>query len=45
MAGMMRCVKIYQKCKDNLVIMKIAMLVKNFADLGIDLEKKALQFF
>ena len=38
-------VKTYQKDKDHLIVMKMAMLIKSRSDLGMDAEEKALRFF
>ncbi|MDC1143546.1 hypothetical protein OAT22_00655 [Porticoccaceae bacterium] len=45
MADAMWWVKTYQKDKDHLIVMKMAMLVKSRTDMGIDPEAKALRFF
>ena len=45
MADAMWWVKTYQKDKDHLIVMKMAMLVKSRTDIGIDPEEKALRFF
>jgi hypothetical protein len=45
MADAMRWVKTYQKDKDHLIVMKMAMQVKSRSDLGMDAEEKALRFF
>jgi len=45
MADAMWWVKTYQKNKDHLIVMKMAMLVKSRSDLGMDAEEKALRFF
>ena len=45
MADAMWWVKTYQKDKDHLIVMKMAMLVKSRSDLGMDAEEKALRFF
>jgi hypothetical protein len=45
MADAIWCVKTYQKDKDHLIVMKMAMLVKSRTDIGIDPEEKALRFF
>ena len=45
MANAMWWVKTYQKDKDHLIVMKMAMLVKSRSDLGMDAEEKALRFF
>lgn len=45
MADAIWWVKTYQKDKDHLTVMKMAMLVKSRSDLGMDAEKKALRFF
>jgi len=45
MADAMWWVKIYQKDKDHLIVMKMAMLVKSRSDVGMDAEEKALRFF
>ena len=45
MADAMWWVKTYQKDKDHLIVMKMAMLVKSHTDIGIDPEEKALRFF
>ena len=45
MADAMWWVKTYQKDKDHLIVMKMAMLVKSRNDLGIDRRGKALRFF
>ena len=44
MADAMWWVKTYQKDKDHLIVMKMAMLVKSRTDIGIDPEEKALRF-
>jgi hypothetical protein len=44
MADAMWWVKTYQKDKDHLIVLKMAMLVKSRADIGIDPEEKALLF-
>ena len=45
MADAMWWVKTYQRDKDHLIVMKMAMLVKSRTDIGIDPEEKALRFF
>ena len=45
MADAMWWVKTYQKDKDHLIVMKMAMLVKSRTDMGLDPEEKALRFF
>jgi hypothetical protein len=45
MADAMWWVKTYQKDKDHLIVMKMAMLIKSRTDIGIDPEEKALRFF
>ena len=45
MADAIWWVKTYQKDKDHLIVMKMAMLVKSRSDLGMDAEEKALRFF
>ncbi len=45
MADAMWWVKTYQKDKDHLIVMKMAMLIKSRSDLGMDAEEKALRFF
>ena len=45
MADAIWWVKTYQKDKDHLIVMKMAMLVKSRTDIGIDPEEKALRFF
>ena len=45
MADAMWWVKTYQKDKDHLIVMKMAMLAKSRTDIGIDPEEKALRFF
>ncbi len=45
MADAMWWVKTYQKDKDHLIVMKMAMLVKSRSALGMDAEEKALRFF
>ena len=45
LADAMWWVKTYQKDKDHLIVMKMAMLVKSRSDLGMDAEEKALRFF
>jgi hypothetical protein len=45
MADAMWWIKRYQKDKDHLIVMKMAMLVKSRTDIGIDPEEKALRFF
>jgi hypothetical protein len=45
MADAVWWVKTYQKDKDHLIVMKMAMLVKSRNDLGMDAEEKALRFF
>jgi hypothetical protein len=45
MADAMWWVKTYQKDKDHLIVMKMAMLVNSASDLGMDAEGNALQFF
>jgi hypothetical protein len=45
MADAMWWIKTYQKDKDHLIVMKMAMLVKSRSDLGMDAEEKALRFF
>ena len=45
MADAMWWVKTYQKDKDHLIVMKMAMLIKSRSDLGMDPEEKALRFF
>ena len=45
MADAMWWVKTYQKGKDHLIVMKMAMLINNRSDLGMDAEEKALRFF
>ena len=44
MADAMWWVKTYQKDKDHLIVMKMAMLIKSRSDLGMDAEEKALRF-
>ena len=45
MADAMWWVKTYQKDKDHLIVMKMAMLIKSRSDLCMDDEEKALRFF
>ena len=45
LADAMWWVKTYQKDKDHLIVMKMAMLIKSRSDLGMDAEEKALRFF
>ena len=45
MADAIWWVKTYQKDKDHLIVMKMAMLIKSRSDLGMDAEEKALRFF
>ena len=45
MADAMWWVKTYQKDKDHLILIKMAMLDKSRSDLGMDAEEKALRFF
>lgn len=45
MADAMWWVKTYQKDKDHLIVMRMAMLMKSRSDLGMDAEEKALRFF
>jgi len=45
MADVIWWVKVYQKDKDHLIVMKMAMLIKSRSDLGMDAEEKALRFF
>jgi len=44
MADAMWWVKTYQKDKDHLIVMKMAMLVKSRTDIGIDPEEKRFDF-
>ena len=45
MADAMWWVKTYQKDKDHLIVMKMAMLVKSRTDIGIDPEEKSASVF
>ncbi len=45
MADAIWWVKTYQKDKDHLIVIKMAMLIKSRSDLGMDAEEKALRFF